>query len=180
VTGITCSPATLALVELSQESVPVSDGTFPACQVDRLRKFADRLRSEVLLSSFCEDVGGVEGSSPSPFVHDVAPDLEYPQPPNQRLVHRPSGELGEVIYVTAQGCSSVSSQLFCAGLGFGDDRQRRELHVIAPVNRQLQKRENFWTKDEWPSREFDGRRDVGPTEVRVFDDERPVPPVPTC
>lgn len=154
VTGITCGPATLTVVDLSQESVPVPDGTFPARQVDRLRKFPDRLRSEVLLSSFCEDVGGVEGSSPSPLVHNIAPDLEYPQPPHQRLVHRPSSELGEVIYVTAQCCSSVSSQLFCAGLGFGDDRQRWELYVIAPVNRQLQKRKNFWEKDEGSSREF--------------------------
>ena len=121
VTGITCNPAALAVVEISQESVSVPDGTFPACQVDRLRQHADRLRRE-LLTPLGEYVGGIERSVTASIIDDVTPHLQHPEATYQRFVDRTVGHLCQVVHVTAQCGSSVACQLFGASLGFGNHR----------------------------------------------------------
>lgn len=102
VAGIARRPAPLVIVEVHKEGESLLDTAFPPHQVDRLRELADGLRSEVLLTPFSEDVGGVERSVPAAVVDDISPDLEHPQSPHQALVDRTNGRTANC----ARSCTS--------------------------------------------------------------------------
>lgn len=177
VAGIARRPAPLVIVEVHKEGESLPDTAFPPHQVDRLRELADGLRSEVLLTPFSEDVGGVERSVPAAVVDDISPDLEHPQSPHQALVDRTNGQLCQVVHITTQCCSSVAGKLFCARFRLGNHRQGRKRQLVATMHGQFHKRENVGREDEWSSRKLDRCTDVRSTKVRVLHCQRPVPPV---
>jgi hypothetical protein len=89
----------------------------PSRDVDGMGELSQRVGSEIPLSAGLEDVIRVEWSGSPAVVHDIAPDLEHPEPADDVFVDVAAGELIQVVQVPAKGHASIARQLLGARLG---------------------------------------------------------------
>jgi hypothetical protein len=94
-----------------------------------------------------ENVGRIERSVTASIIHDIAPYFQHPQPAQERFVNRTTGQLRQVVHITAQCSPSVARELLSTCLRLGDHRQRRQLHVVPAVHGQRHERQNLGCED---------------------------------
>ncbi len=89
-----------------------------------------RLWYEVLLASYCKNIGRIERSVTTSVIHDIAPDLQHPESTYEGFVDRTTRHLCQVVHVAPEGSPPVTGEFLGARFRFGDQSRVSRLVVI--------------------------------------------------